>query len=321
MKVLIVFALATVALGEVVSPVKVVDLPPLDNGFAEVDGLPSVLGYLVDVAIPAFEARKKAEQAYFAEHARITGGSPTAPGLLPWQAGLITDIIDIDNANGICGASLVSNNRLITAAHCWFDGIHTAWRATVVLGSSFLTMGSDGIRVQTTHIEMHPQWTPQMIRNDVAVLYLPAPVELNIRSIWPVNLPSGSELEDDFVGSVAIASGYGMTGDAHNITSDQFLSHVMVPVIENSVCFRTFLWLVHDTNICIDGAGARSTCKGDSGGPLVVYRGAPILVGVTSFGNPRGCARGSPAAFARITSFMDFFNQHIQYQNWWANRK
>ncbi|KAJ2944908.1 hypothetical protein O0L34_g1801 [Tuta absoluta] len=314
MKVFLVLALAAFASCDV-TPVKVVENVDFSsiNEVLEGNELPSILGYLVDVAIPLAKERKAAEEAYFTKQ-RIAGGSPAAVGQYPWQAGLISDIIGITDGNGVCGASLVSNNRLITAAHCWFDGINQGWRLTVVLGSVFL-FGVDGIRVQTSDVVTHPQWTPQLVRNDVAVIYLPFAVPISA-AIAPIALPSGPELQEDFVGSTAIISGFGLRADRGpegDLTPEQFLSHVTVPVISNAVCFRTFLVLIRESNICISGAGGRSTCRGDSGGPMVVIRnGRPVLIGVTSFGSPRGCTTGRPAGFARVTSFMDFFNRHIQ---------
>jgi len=43
---------------------------------------------------------------------RITGGSPAERGQFPWQVALI-----IDNT-WFCGASLISSQWVLTAAHC-----------------------------------------------------------------------------------------------------------------------------------------------------------------------------------------------------------
>jgi len=43
---------------------------------------------------------------------RITGGSTAARGQFPWQVALL-----IDNA-WFCGGSLISNQWVLTAAHC-----------------------------------------------------------------------------------------------------------------------------------------------------------------------------------------------------------
>lgn len=81
--------------------------------------------------------------------------------------------------NSACGSSLLTANRLVTAAHCWFDGFNQGIQFVVVLGSSQLFTG--GIRIATSTVVMHPNWTPSTLANDVAMIYLPYNVGLSGR--------------------------------------------------------------------------------------------------------------------------------------------
>jgi secreted trypsin-like serine protease len=90
------------------------------------------------------------------------------------QAGLLINITNVAG-RGICGASLVSTNRLVTAAHCWYDGTNQANRFTVVLGT--INIFSGGTRMDTSEVFTHSEWTPSEIRNDIAMIYLPTCVE------------------------------------------------------------------------------------------------------------------------------------------------
>lgn len=90
------------------------------------------------------------------------------------QAGLIISLLNIAG-NSVCGSSLLTSTRLVTAAHCWFDGNNQAWQFVVVLGSQFLFSG--GTRVATTNVVTHPQWTPNTLANDVAMIILPTNVQ------------------------------------------------------------------------------------------------------------------------------------------------
>ncbi|KAM3961476.1 transmembrane protease serine 9-like [Aphomia sociella] len=271
-------------------------------------GIPDAYGYLTKVGIPLGEKIRKAEEAITNNPSRIINGTPVSVGQIPYQAGLISDIIGVTSGRGVCGGSLVSANRVITAAHCWFDGVNQGWRFTVVLGSALLFSG--GTRIETGTVVMHPNWTPSLIRNDVAVIYLPSNVQLSA-TINTIALPSGAELNQNFAGVTAVASGFGLTSDNGNIGTSQSLSQVNLEVITNTVCFLSFPIIVQSSNICTSGATG-STCGGDSGGPLVVTsNNRPILIGITSFGSALGCEVGFPAAFARVSSFIDFFNQHI----------
>lgn len=82
--------------------------------------------------------------------------------------------------------------------------------------------------------------------------------------------------------------------------------------ISNTACRIRFPTLIQEENICTSGDDGRSPCHGDSGGPLAVIRdGRSVQIGVVSFGSPVGCSTSWPAAYARVTSFMAFINQHM----------
>ncbi|KAJ8719659.1 hypothetical protein PYW08_011834 [Mythimna loreyi] len=255
-------------------------------------------GYLENVGIPAGERIKAAE-----ERSRIVGGVPAGPGQYPYQAGLLLSIIGLDGT-GVCGGSLLSSNRVVTAAHCWSDGVHQVWRITVVLGSTSLFSG--GNRQDSSVVAMHPSWTPALARNDIAVIYLPNTVQFTA-NIAPIALASGTS---DFAGSSAIASGFGLTSDGGSISGG--LNHVRLNVIANSACSYAFPLILQPTNLCTSGVGGVGACRGDSGGPLVTQQdGRDVLIGVTSFGSALGCQASLPSVFARVTSFVSFLNQHI----------
>ncbi|XP_049875184.1 brachyurin-like [Pectinophora gossypiella] len=286
----VLFALAAVACGSVV---------PEEN---------TAYGYLAKYGIPLAEKIKAAEEEFLSNPSRIVGGSPASLGEIPWQAGLLIDLEGFQG-QGVCGGSLLSNNRVLTAAHCWFDGINRAWRFTVILGSTLLFSG--GTRIQSTDVVNHPSWFPLLARNDISVIRLPSAVTFS-NIIAPIALPTGALASETFVGEIGVASGFGLTQDGGSISANQFLSQVSLPIITNAQCSLSFPIIVQSSNICISGAGGRSTCNGDSGGPLVVTRNnQPILVGVTSFGSPDGCQAGRPAAFARVSSFLDFINNNL----------
>ncbi|XP_075976583.1 brachyurin-like [Anticarsia gemmatalis] len=267
--------------------------------------LNTAYGYIKNIGIPSAERIRKAEEHY---NTRIVGGVPAGLGQYPFKAGLLGDVTGASGVS-VCGGTLISASRVITAAHCWFDGVHQIWRLTVVLGSTRLFEG--GTRIHTSAVATHPNWTPTLVRNDIAILYLPSAVTFS-DTIAPVALPTGSELFETFAGERGIAVGFGLTVQDGAITGSQYLSHVNLNIISNSVCSLGFPIILQPSNICTSGIGGVGTCNGDSGGPLILNRNnRQILIGVTSFGSALGCSSGLPAAYARVTSYMDFINRHL----------
>ncbi|XP_022826471.1 collagenase-like [Spodoptera litura] len=297
MKVLAVALLALVAVStarHIIGLEEVIDLETL-----------SAYDYFNKVGILLAEEILQAEIEAASNPSRIVGGSAARVGQFPYQAGLIIDLTS--GRTGVCGGSLLNSRRVLTAAHCWNDGQNQAWRFTVVLGSVQLYSG--GTRVASSSVTMHGSWNPSLIRNDIAMINLPSAVSTSA-NIGFIALPSGNEINNQFVGATGTASGFGITRDGGSVSGA--LNHVNLPVISNAVCRETFTIYIQSSNICTSGANGRNICRGDSGGPLVVNsNNRRILVGVSSFVSGRGCQAGAPGAFARVTSFISWINQRL----------
>ncbi|CAG9100852.1 unnamed protein product [Plutella xylostella] len=246
-------------------------------------------------------------QAAEQEATRIVGGSNSRLGDYPYQAGLVITLTN--GRTSVCGGSLVSQSRVVTAAHCWYDGNNQARSFQVVLGS--IRLFSGGTRIDTSNVEMHGSWNPRTTRNDIAMIRLGRNVSYN-NNIRAIALPT-SLTNQNFAGRTAIASGFGATRDnSGGIPSNQVLSHVRLNVINNSECRRSFPANVFDSTVCTSGAGGVGTCGGDSGGPLAIdHNNQRVLIGVTSFGSAAGCQVGLPAAFSRVTSYLSWIQARL----------
>ncbi|XP_068627372.1 collagenase-like [Battus philenor] len=268
---------------------------------------PVLLHYHESVGVALADRIQRAERALDFDGTRIVGGSPAALGAYPHLGGLVITLAS--GGQSVCGSSLLSATRLLTAGHCWFDGRQQARQFTVVLGSTRLFSG--GTRVTTSNVRTHPSYRPSTLQNDVAIISI-SRVELNSQ-ISPVALPSGALLSNDFVGVRAQAAGYGKTSDAAGISNNQVQSHATLQVITNAVCQRTYgTSTVVASTLCTSGSGGVSTCSGDSGGPLTINTsGQRVIIGVTSFGSSRGCQAGLPAGFARVTSFASWIQSQL----------
>ncbi|CAH0702384.1 unnamed protein product [Spodoptera exigua] len=207
---------------------------------------------------------------------RIVGGAVAPVYAHPYLAGLLIDIIGFSSPSA-CGGSLLSPNRILTAAHCWFDGFNQAHRITAVLGSQFLFHG--GVRVFPSAIAIHPTYDFRTFANDIAMLYLPVHIPFSAQ-IQPIALPSGPLLHMDYTNETVIAAGYGRYSDVTNPTTNTMARNVLLEVIELQKCRRFYGDVVLDSNICTNGYGGVGICQGDSGGPLTMnVNGESVLIG------------------------------------------
>merc|ERR1711970_193902 len=147
------------------------------------------------------EAQPKSHQ-----HARIFGGSQTDVEEYPWMA----------RVGYGCGGALISNQWVITAAHCVTDSfmnyidIWDASKVIVELGQHDLS--SIAMKKTVEEIIVHERFIgwPKGV-NDIALLKLEDPVDFDkYPNIRPICLPSTST--EDYTGSSAIVAGWGMTG-------------------------------------------------------------------------------------------------------------
>ncbi|KAJ8720328.1 hypothetical protein PYW07_012371 [Mythimna separata] len=266
-------------------------------------------GYHEEVGIPMAEKIRVAEEKALAEAGpedRVVGGSISPANAHPFFAGLLISLIGI-SGNSVCGSSLLTANRLVTAAHCWADGRNQAWQFLVILGSNHLFSG--GTRIATTNVVMHPQYTIHNLNNDIAMIMLPTSIMFT-NTIQPIALPN--DLWNQFVGNWAIAAGFGRTSD-QQAGASTIVSHVSLQVISVAQCQSVFgSNFVVQSTLCTNGAGGVGVCGGDSGGPLFLnLQGTPTLIGISSFVAAAGCQLGFPSAFARVTSYNNFIRQYL----------
>lgn len=220
---------------------------------------------------------------------RIAGGMPATPGMFPWQVALKL------NAVFVCGGSVISNNWILTSAHCVFG--NPALNYIVTAGEHDLTMidpGEQSIRVR--QIVIHPGFDSTTSNNDFALLQLATPIQYNA-FIGPIELASRSPAP----GTICVASGWGMlqlNGPQANI-----LQGVSLPIVAQGDCVTDHApTAITQAMICAGGMMGAGTCDLDNGGPLVCLVGTQRkLVGVTSWATLCG-ASAIPDVFARVSS-------------------
>ncbi|XP_052787544.1 tryptase-2-like [Mya arenaria] len=239
---------------------------------------------------------------------KIVGGSVAQHGEYPWQVSIRY------MGQHVCGGTLVADQWVLTAAHCFekLGTYATQWSIGVGLQDQRSVYTTN--IVHTSHIYPHEHFNGQTNTNDIALIRLNKRIDISGRYARPACLPQAA---DSFSSDICTVSGWGATYyDANGqapITNQ--LEYVNLRTISNNEC-SYFLGYssVHSTNIC---AGATSTggqdaCQGDSGGPLVCMRhGVWEIAGVVSWGDGCGKAR-RPGVYTRVTSYLSWIDQKMQ---------
>merc|ERR1712179_478081 len=134
----------------------------------------------------------------------VGNGAPTIPNEYPWMV-LVKTIIS-ENRHGyrfeMCGGSLISNQWIVTAAHC-VDGRYK--RVEVELGQH--DRRTSAIRMIISRVILHEDFGKQNEKNnDIALLKLPALVSFD-SYVSRICLPS--KRAGTFAGSRATVAGWG----------------------------------------------------------------------------------------------------------------
>lgn len=242
---------------------------------------------------------------------QIVGGTTAAKGAWPWTSLVLVSLGD--NLYKMCGGTLVSKNKVITAAHCVIDTatnkVYSTSLATVRLGDVSMT-GSDMVVHSVSSIVTHPSYDHATSWNDIAVL------TLSDSSSQTTLQPADFSPAD---GSNVTVVGWGNT--AYQGTSSSTLLQATVQVIPRATCISNYLSGNYASNnayeICAGKlSGGVDACNGDSGGPLMYQLpdGSWRLVGIVSWGN--GCALANyPGWYTNVSRYRAFLES--QGINFW----
>ncbi|KAG0703354.1 Chymotrypsin BII [Chionoecetes opilio] len=198
------------------------------NQLISIPGMFSITWTAVPLRLPSNSMGSlTARQSRLPPTPRIVGGMEAKPHSWPHQVSLSID------ETFSCGGSLISNEWVLTAAHC----VYGARYVEVVMGAHNIRKEeATQVTMTSTNFIIHEKWNIFSVQNDIAVIKLPSPVTFNAAT-----------------------------------TISTVLRQVTVYVMSNADCQETFGTITNDV-VCTKSTGGRGTCLGDSGGPINVRR-------------------------------------------------
>ena len=253
---------------------------------------------------------------------RVINGKPAEIENFPWMVYLFVND-ENDRGHRECGGSLIDQQWVLTAAHCFLNddddkiNLNLGSHVSVLVNSTTLTPMSQGAkRVQSAFVIVHPEFNPITLEFDLALLRLSEPVTEE-----PITLLSDDGLS--MVDTEVTVVGWGATALNGQNTAINFSNTLLKTeqlIVSNEFCQSVYTGSSHitDNMICANGVSANDssdTCTGDSGGPMAIQQNNTFIqVGITSFGGANGVLCGSstvPGVYTRISPFIDYITQYV----------
>ncbi|KAI2656410.1 hypothetical protein H4Q32_013338 [Labeo rohita] len=238
------------------------------------------------------------------KHNRIVGGQNADVGEWPWQVSL-----HFKTSGHVCGASIISNKWLLSAAHCFIQP-DSAYKMT----SSWQTYSGlrdqnirDNVQQRTLKtIITHPNYDQMTYDYDISLLELSTPLNFT-NTVHPICLPASTHVFS--AGSSCFVTGWGTLREGGSVA--QILQKAEVKVINDTVCNMVTEGQVTSRMLCSGYlTGGVDACQGDSGGPLVCRSdvGKWFQAGIVSWGE--GCARrNKPGVYTRVTKLREWIRE------------
>ncbi|KFB42149.1 AGAP013221-PA-like protein [Anopheles sinensis] len=245
----------------------------------------------------------------------ISGGKEAMYGEFPHHA-ILGYRQDDGSYSFKCGGSLISDQFILTAAHCFKFEYPTLVR----LGEYDLAVNSSNkVDLGIKKIIRHPNNVHVKAYHDIALIQLNETVRFS-KFIRPACLWTEPVLNT----TSFIATGFGML-DNYALQYSTHLMKVKLDLFPSKDCQRIYATLskhsygISDGQLCVGSiVGGKDTCQGDSGGPLQIITepGSCIynIVGVTSTGLACGIGNAK-AIYTNVAHYLDWIEQTVWPEN------
>jgi len=205
-----------------------------------------------------------------------------------------------------CGASLIEEGTLLTAAHSLKD---IPSSDLIVRCGEWDTLAEDPLPYQeigVDTIQIHPCFNKDNLHHDIALLFLEKNFQLTPH-INPVCVPEPAQ---EWAGGLpCVSNGWGKDKFGAEGKYANILKQVGLPLLKNQECQDLLrnntrlgpFFELDESFLCAGGQKDVDTCKGDGGSPLTCEQpdGSWVQAGIVSWGV--GCGGvGIPAVYTNV---------------------
>ncbi|XP_074129105.1 prothrombin [Sminthopsis crassicaudata] len=239
---------------------------------------------------------------------RIVYGDDAELGTAPWQVMLFRK----SPQELLCGASLLSDRWILTAAHCLF---YPPWDKNFTVDDLLVRIGKHQRAKYERNMEkiaklekiiIHPKYNwKENLDRDIALLKLKQPIAFS-DYIRPVCLPSKDVVQKLFLsGHKGRVTGWGNLRETWASSRDTLptvMQKINLPLVDQATCRASTRIKITDNMFCAgykpDEEKRGDACEGDSGGPFVMkspFNDRWYQMGIVSWGE--GCDRDGKYGF------------------------
>ncbi|XP_057621822.1 cationic trypsin-3-like [Chionomys nivalis] len=220
----------------------------------------------------------------------IIGGYMCENNSIPYQ-------VSLNAGYHLCGGSLISDQWVLTAAHCYKPQLQ------VRLGEFNIHDVEGGEQIiNAAKIISHPKYNNDTTDNDIMLIKLNSPATINSQ-VSTVSLPRSCPS----VGIDCLVSSWGDTiSIGYGLSSHLFCLNVSI--LSDSVCHSAYPHKITRNMFCVGFLEEeKDSCEDDSGGPMVCNE---ELQGIISWGTSCGEDR-KPGVYTKVCNYLDWIQQTI----------
>ncbi|XP_014228230.1 serine protease SP24D-like [Trichogramma pretiosum] len=210
----------------------------------------------------------------------------------PYQVAIIV------NNHYQCGGALISDQHVLTAAHCVKNVLkNPVSYVEIRAGSTNWKRGYTKFHVRRVAHSL--DFDKNSLVGDVAVIQLKEPVTFT-EKIKPIALPN---LNSDVAGGTFVwIAGWGSNITSRFVTKE--LRAILTKTVSHEFCEKIWNSPVSTHKICTYRPDFHGPCPGDSGSPVVDLDKKVVLGIMSGAANP--CASGIPESHTKVSDYLTF---------------